>query len=168
MATEGDAGAVCDILRRSITQCCVDDHRYDSGVLERWLRNKTTDTVESWLIWPAHYPIVATVQDEVVGVGMLARPGRIVLLHVDPIRRQTGIGSALLRTLESKARKSGVSMLRVTSTLSARRFYESHGYSLVTATSAPYGAALAMAKRLGADLRARASACGCNGAAREA
>jgi GNAT superfamily N-acetyltransferase len=154
LATADDAERACEVLRRCIRECCVEDHRNDAAILEKWLRNKTPDTVASWFAWPAHYPLVATLQDEVVGIGMLCRPGRIVLLHVDPAWQLAGVGSTLLRRLEARALKSGVPALRVNSTLSARRFYEAHGYRPITMINVPYGSALAMTKRL-------ASRCGC-------
>ncbi|OWW20168.1 GNAT family N-acetyltransferase [Noviherbaspirillum denitrificans] len=162
LATAREADAACDVLRRSIQECCVEDHRNDPAVLGKWLRNKTRDTVESWFAWPAHYPLVATVGDEVVGVAMLARPGKIVLLHVDPVWRFTGIGSLLLQALEQKAQRSGVSTLRVTSTFTARGFYEAHGYEVLSKTSAAYGTALSMAKRIGGNV------CACESSRAEA
>jgi GNAT superfamily N-acetyltransferase len=47
-----------------------------------------------------YYPLVATVEGVVVGVAMLSRPGKIVLLHVDLAWRFSGIGTALLQALE--------------------------------------------------------------------
>lgn len=161
LATASEAVAACDVLRRCIQECCVEDHRNDPAILRKWLRNKTPETVESWFAWPAHYPLVATVGDEVVGVAMLSRPGKIVLLHVDPAWRHAGIGSALLKALEEKAWKSGVATLRVTSTISARRFYESHGYDMLSTTSAAWGSALSMVKRISAACTGSAGNCGC-------
>lgn len=160
LATAREAGAACEVLRRCILECCVEDHRNDPAVLAKWLGNKTPETIESWFAWPAHYPLVATVGDAVAGVAMLSRPGKIALLHVDPGRRLSGIGSALLQELERKARKSGVATLRVSSTFSARGFYESHGYDMQSTTNAAFGTALAMAKRLRAGCGHGEGACG--------
>lgn len=161
LATAREARAACEVLRRSILECCAEDHRNDPAILQKWLRNKTPETVESWFAWPAHYPLVATAGEEVTGVAMLSRPGKIVLLHVDPAWRGTGIGAALLKALEEKAQRTGAAMLRVSSTFSARRFYESHGYEFLAETSVPYGTALAMAKRFKPECAAAAESCGC-------
>lgn len=160
LATASDAGAACEVLRRCIVECCVEDHRNDPEILRKWLRNKTLETVESWFAWPAHYPLVALVENEVAGVAMLSRPGKIVLLHIDPARRLSGVGSSLLQGLEEKAQKAGVATLRVTSTFAAREFYESHGYKVLSTTNTAYGTALSMAKRIGAGCGASESACG--------
>lgn len=161
LATASEAGAACEVLRRCIRECCVEDHRNDPAILGKWLRNKTPETVESWFAWPAHYPLVALVGDEVVGVAMLSRPGKIVLLHVDPAWRFSGIGTKLLNALEQKAQKSGVTTLRVASTFTARRFYEAHGFEVLSTTSAAYGTALSMAKRITTGCAVGANACGC-------
>jgi GNAT superfamily N-acetyltransferase len=163
LATTSDASAVCEVLRRCIVECCVEDHQNDPAILGKWLSNKTPETIESWFAWPAHYPLVATVGNTVTGVAMLSRPGKIVLLYVDPGRRFSGIGSALLRELERKAKKSGVGTLRVSSTFSARGFYESHGYEIQSTTGAAYGMALAMIKSLQAGCGAGEGACGMRG-----
>jgi len=161
LATTSEAIAACEVLRRCISECCVEDHRSDPAILQKWLRNKTPETVESWFAWPAHYPLVATVGDEVVGVAMLSRPGKIVLLHVDPAWRFSGIGSLLLQALEQKATKSGVGRLRVTSTFTARRFYESHGFDVLGTKNAAYGTALSMAKRIRTYCGEGEGGCGC-------
>lgn len=53
VVTADDARAACEVLRRSILECCVDDHRNDPAILAKWLRNKTPEIVESWFVWPA-------------------------------------------------------------------------------------------------------------------
>lgn len=160
LATAREAVAACEVLRRSIA-CCTEDHRNDPLVLQKWLSNKTPETVESWFCWPAHFPLVATVDENVVGVAMLSRPGKIVLLHVDPAWRGRGIGTALLKAMEEKALRTGSATLRVSSTMSARRFYESQGFEFISNTTVPYGSALAMAKRLKPACAEGAAICGC-------
>jgi GNAT superfamily N-acetyltransferase len=149
VATVGDAAAACEVLRRSILEGCVQDHRNDPLILARWLRNKTPDIVESWFAWPAHFPLVALADDDIVGVAMLSRPGKIVLLHVSPERRFAGIGTALLQALEARAARTGAPILRLASTFSAQRFYERHGYVAGGTTNTGYGTALVMSKHLG-------------------
>lgn len=161
LATASEASAACEVLRRCIRECCVEDHQNDPTILGKWLRNKTPETVESWFAWPAHYPLVAMAGNEVVGVAMLSRPGKIVLLHVDPAWRFLGIGTRLLNALEQKAQKSGVTTLRVASTFTARRFYEAHGFEVLSMTSAAYGSALSMAKRFSAGCAVGGNACDC-------
>jgi hypothetical protein len=42
-----DALAACQVLRRSITELCISDHRNDPTILGRWLANKTPENVVS-------------------------------------------------------------------------------------------------------------------------
>jgi hypothetical protein len=42
-AVAEDAPAACQVIRRSIVELCVADHRNDPEVLARWLSNKTPD-----------------------------------------------------------------------------------------------------------------------------
>ncbi|MEO1662507.1 MAG: hypothetical protein AAFR51_16070 [Pseudomonadota bacterium] len=44
-----DGAQAISVLRQSITELCVDDHRGDPDILENWLRNKTVSTFEAWL-----------------------------------------------------------------------------------------------------------------------
>jgi GNAT superfamily N-acetyltransferase len=86
--------------------------------------------------------LVATVDDEVVGVGQLItfrhlqhRGGRcaeIESMHVDAAHRSTGVGSLLLDALVAGARARGCYRVQLTSKkqrADAHRFYERNGFS---------------------------------------
>jgi putative acetyltransferase len=65
-------------------------------------------------------------------VGTIALGGdRLRSLFVDPALQQAGIGARLVAHLEAHARKVGVSELRLSSSLTARGFYERLGYRLI-------------------------------------
>jgi len=162
LAHANDAEQACDVLRRAIVQGCVGDHCNDELILEKWLRNKIPSVVESWFAWPSHFSLVAVDGDSVVGVAMLARPGKIVLMHVDPHFRFAGIGTNLLHSLERYATGSGVATLRITSTLSAMPFYKKHGYIVTGPASAAYGPGIAMSKQMDNSPRKRKSQCSCS------
>ena len=40
VATEPDVDAACQVLRRSITELCISDHKNDEQILAGWLKNK--------------------------------------------------------------------------------------------------------------------------------
>lgn len=48
IATPGDAEQAIEIIRRSIEELCVADHRGDQDILRMWLANKTADDFRSW------------------------------------------------------------------------------------------------------------------------
>ena len=56
---------------------------------------------------------------------------RLRSLFVDPELQQAGIGARLVGHLEAHARKVGVSELKLSSSLTARGFYERLGYRLI-------------------------------------
>jgi hypothetical protein len=74
-ATVADAEEVCRVLRRSITECCVEDHGNDLQKIEAWLANKTTENVETWITAEGNYSVVMEWDGRVVGVAMLLRIG---------------------------------------------------------------------------------------------
>jgi putative acetyltransferase len=65
-------------------------------------------------------------------VGTIALGGdRLRSLFVEPGLQQAGIGARLVAHLEAHARKVGVSELKLSSSLTARGFYERLGYRLI-------------------------------------
>jgi putative acetyltransferase len=65
-------------------------------------------------------------------VGTIALGGdRLRSLFVEPGLQQAGIGARLVAHLEAHARKAGVGELKLSSSLTARGFYERLGYRLI-------------------------------------
>lgn len=65
-------------------------------------------------------------------VGTIALGGdRLRTLFVDPELQQAGIGARLVAHLEAHAPKTGVSELKLSSSLTARGFYERLGYRMI-------------------------------------
>jgi hypothetical protein len=54
-----DADAIVAILRRSITELCVDDHRHDPVMLGAWLQNKTAANARVWIEANGNFMVVA-------------------------------------------------------------------------------------------------------------
>lgn len=134
-----DAASVCSVLCRSITECCVDDHRDDAAVLSSWLGNKTPDNVTSWISSPSNYTLVAVRDGEVVGVSLLTQAGKLSLCYLVPEAMHAGIGKALLAGVESQARAWGISVLRLHSTGTAHDFFARQGYVLAGKEKSCYG-----------------------------
>jgi GNAT superfamily N-acetyltransferase len=124
-----DAASVCTVLRRSITELCSADHRDDPAILERWLANKTPETVASWIADPGRRVVVATsTTDAILGVGMATTSGVVELNYVSPDARFRGVSRAVLLALENWFREIGQRHCRLISTGTARRFYLNLGY----------------------------------------
>ena len=123
-----DAAEVCAVLRRSITELCYADHRNDPAILEKWLANKTLANVTSWIENPHGYMFLAVENGAVAGVASITSTGEITLNYVSPVARFRGVSKSLLARLEAQAVELGHSRCTLTSTVTARRLYQSAGY----------------------------------------
>lgn len=162
VAKPADAASACKVLRRSISECCAADHRNDAAVLSAWLGNKTPETVESWFLSPSNFSLVAIIDDEIVGVAMLTRAGKIVLFYVSPDVRFSGVGKALLHGLEAQAREWGLRAIQVDSTASAESFYLRNDFVAGAEKTSCFGIPVrSYSKKFAAGTYAKAAPCRC-------
>jgi GNAT superfamily N-acetyltransferase len=129
-ATLVDARDACDVVRRSISQLCFADHNDDPRRLEAWLRNKTVASTEEWLASPELFNVVACDDKGVCGFGAISRDGEVLFCYVDPRVRFQRISTMMLEELERAARSWDLRSVRLTSTLTAQRFYTNRGYNV--------------------------------------
>ena len=127
-AAPEDAAAVCLVLRRSIQECCQQDHHGDSARLDSWLGNKTPGTVGGWIASPTNHMLVAMRDGALVGVALVTQAGKLSLCYVLPEYQHCGVGKALLAGVEAKAREWGIGALSLQSTASACDFFARNGY----------------------------------------
>jgi hypothetical protein len=95
-ATLEDAPAACHVMRRSIAELCVADHRNDEAILTRWLGNKTPEIFASWIGQPDNSLLVAAEGNNILAVGSVTDAGQITLNYVSPDARFRGVSRALL------------------------------------------------------------------------
>lgn len=138
-ATPDDAITACTVLRRSILECCAQDHKNDRAVLASWLGNKTAHTIRTWLAAPVNHMLVAERDGHLVGVALLTQSGKLSLCYVLPEAQHSGVGKALLAGVEAKAREWGIGVLRLHSTAAARAFYARNGYTNAGREKSCYG-----------------------------
>jgi GNAT superfamily N-acetyltransferase len=167
-AAPEDANAACGVLRRSIQECCQQDHQNDSGKLEAWLGNKTPQTVNSWMASPSNHMLVAERDGALVGVALVTQAGKLSLCYVLPEAQHAGVGTALLAGVEAKAREWGIGVLSLKSTVAACAFYARHGYTNAGKEKTCYGLDCDLFwKKLnaapGADAAAGKRFCNCSG-----
>lgn len=134
-----DASDICRVLRRSITECCVQDHRAQPEILDSWLGNKSPENVASWIASPSNYTLVALRDGELVGIALVTQAGKLSLCYLVPEALHAGIGKAMLAGVEARAREWGISVLRLHSTSTARDFYSRNGYILAGKEKSCYG-----------------------------
>src|ERR1700730_9548986 len=90
-AVAEDAPGACQVLRRSISELCVADHRNDPTILMRWLSNKTPEIVASWIARPDNSVLVAVERDTILAVGSVTNAGEVTLNYVSPDARFRGV-----------------------------------------------------------------------------
>jgi GNAT superfamily N-acetyltransferase len=124
-----DAVAATYVLRRSIRELCVADHRGEASILDAWLANKTPDTFVEWLAQEDQAILIAEQDGVVLAVGGVRRPDEILLNYVRPEARFQGVSKALLAAMEAELAKSGATRAKLVSTETAKAFYQAAGYT---------------------------------------
>jgi GNAT superfamily N-acetyltransferase len=150
-AKRSDAEAACDVVRRSITELCTPDHQADAATLDAWLANKTPEAFAVWATSERHVALVAESNGRIAAYGLLNRAGTVALLYVAPEARLQGASRALLSEMEMRAQGLGLSALKLSSTVTALRFYERNGFLLAGPPEPGFGASKCypMVKQLG-------------------
>jgi GNAT superfamily N-acetyltransferase len=123
-----EAEAVCDVLRRSITELCLADHGGDAAALADWLANKTPENVRTWIGRPRQRLLVAVLDGRIAGCACATESGAVVLNYVLPDFRFRGVSKALLAALEDYLAEAGNAASALESTATAYRFYRAAGY----------------------------------------
>jgi GNAT superfamily N-acetyltransferase len=123
-----DAEGAVAVLCRSITELCALDHRGDPETIRRWLENKTPEAFHAWLASDDNFCVVAELQNEIVGVGLIHRSGDIRLCYLAPGLQRQGIGASIYWALEERAKVWGLDQVHLESTVGARKFYEHLGF----------------------------------------
>jgi GNAT superfamily N-acetyltransferase len=108
-------------------------------VLSTWLANKTPKNVREWITSPSRFSVVAVDGSTVCGFGMLQRDGEIQLCYLVPEVQYRGAGKLMLRALEEQAARWGLKGLFLTSTVTAKQFYERNGYVQTGEPKSVYG-----------------------------
>jgi GNAT superfamily N-acetyltransferase len=116
------------MIRRSIVELCIADHRNDPAILTQWLSDKTPEIFLSWINQPANSLLVAIEGDHILAVGSVTNAGEINLNYVSPDVRFRGVSRVMLGALEARAVDRGNVRCTLTSTETARRFYQDAGY----------------------------------------
>ena len=124
-ATPDDAEAITPVHVASIRTLCAED--YTPEQIDAWAGWKSPDKYRAAMAAGEVF-FVAEVDGRVVGFSVLfGDEVKAVYLHPDHVGR--GIGRGLLEAVEAEARANGVAELKLTSTLTSVRFYESCGFT---------------------------------------
>lgn len=138
-AVAADARAACEVIRRSIVELCIADHRNDPAIMTQWLSNKTPEIFVSWINQLANSLLVAIEGHNILAVGSVTNAGEINLNYVCPDVRFRGVSRVMLGALEARAVDRGNVRCTLTSTETARRFYQDAGYVEDGPTTGKFG-----------------------------
>lgn len=121
-----DAAAISSLILRALHEVNIRD--YGPALIAEQSRNWTVDGVVARMQNRITY--VAVDGNDIVGVaGFDGKQARTVFVRPD--RHMLGIGSLLMRTVETLAREQGLDRLSVLSSITAQGFYRRLGYGPV-------------------------------------
>lgn len=120
-----DAAATLAVFRRAVHATASRDYTAEQLAawapahidLEHWAARRATATT-----------YVAVEDDRVVGFADLVAEGHIDMAYVDPGASRRGVATALLAAVTAVARQRGIHHLTVHASLTARPFFERHGF----------------------------------------
>ena len=125
---DGDARATLDVFRRAVHGTA--RHDYSPDQLAAWAP-QDLDLGD----WAARRreagTVVAEVDGRIVGLTDLGPSGHVGMLYVDPSVARTGVASALLEDVVATATARGLRVLTTDASLTARPFFERHGFVVV-------------------------------------
>ena len=123
-ACADDAAAAWEIRNAAILSRC--QGHYPVELLAIWTDGAIT---EQFVQFVAKHFYVATIDDAVVGTGMIDRDtGQLDAIFVRPDMMRHGIGRQIMSYLEDIGRAAGLTQLTLDSTLNAAPFYRSCGF----------------------------------------
>lgn len=132
--TESDAQATLGVFLSAITETAAID--YAPEQIEAWSRPQERDIHQWNSARLSLNTFVAVSGGEVAGFSDVSESGYIDMMFVAPRFGRQGVASALLSHLQERAMADGVSELWTQASITARPFFERHGYG-VTAERHP-------------------------------
>jgi len=121
-----DLDTVIGVFLRSLREVASRD--YDARQIAAWAQVDR----EVWSRRRLDRPTwVALIDNFIAGFTDLESDGHIDMLFVDPASQRRGVASALLDTVENAARVQGLAVLNTDASITARPFFEKHGFQVV-------------------------------------
>lgn len=124
LARPADASHIRDVHVASVHTLCAKD--YTPEQLTAWT-DREPEAYRTRMDQPDGAFLVAEWGKKIVGFSSLLGE-EVLSLYVHPDHAGRGVGGALMDAIEEAARKKGVVVLRLNSSLTAVPFYEKRGY----------------------------------------
>ena len=142
-ATPADVAALSELIRRTVRRSNAGD--YAAPVVELIAANHAPDKVAQRLV--ERDVFVCLEGHRIVGtIGL--ESDRLRSLFVEPGLQGKGVGARLVAHLEAHARQAGVAELHLSSSITARGFYERLGYRMIRFDERHDGSTFLMSKML--------------------
>jgi putative acetyltransferase len=127
----GEGRVYLELLARSIRGLA--SHYYDPEVIAAWLTPTDEDTLRRFELNPqSEVRLLAEVDGQPVGIGaMIVANSELRACYVAPEACRKGVGSALVREIETVAKKYGLTHLHLHGSVNAEPFYAALGYEVV-------------------------------------
>jgi putative acetyltransferase len=121
-----DAEAHAKVHRKSVRNIASND--YNDDVIEAWASKEPEDSP----LEEQKVRFVAEEDGEIIGFSDYNKTtNELSGLYLKPEYARKGIGTKLLEKIEEDARKEGLEELWCKSTVTAKEFYEKHGYKII-------------------------------------
>lgn len=123
---EADATFLAAIFFNTIHKINAKD--YSSEQLDAWAPTSSLET-EGWMRkWEKLSPIIAVIDNEIVGFAELEDNGHIDCFYCHHEYQGCGVGSALMREIEIRTRKNKINKIFAEVSITAKPFFESKGF----------------------------------------
>ncbi|QGH68172.1 GNAT family N-acetyltransferase [Pseudactinotalea sp. HY158] len=126
---ERDSAPTLAIFLAAITRTAAAD--YTPEQVRAWARPDEREPASWHAGMAARNSFVATVGSEVAGFSDVDRHGYIDMMFVAPERQRRGVAHTLLAEAERRAREYAADELHADVSLTARPFFERHGFRVV-------------------------------------
>src|SRR5262249_31014274 len=123
-----DVLAVGALFRDTVRR--INSRDYSPEQVRAWAPDDISE--QSWADKLAgRFSLVAEIRGEIVGFGDLEGDGHLDHLYVHADHQACGVGRALLAALEAEAGQCGISRMFTEASITARPFFERHGYRVL-------------------------------------
>ncbi len=124
------AKEICQLIILSITEICAVDYNHDPQIISEWTANKTPRNIAQWIKSSSNISFIVKerINNKVLGFALMNNTGEILLNYVLPGYLHRGIGTLLLDKIDKTARQLKLNEISVTSTITAKKFYEKNGF----------------------------------------
>ena len=125
---DSDAAPTLDVFRRAIRETA--SRHYSPEQVEVWARPDID--LDGWAQKrAATETLVSTIDDVLAGFIDIDSTGHIDMLFVSPDFGHQGVATALLAAAMASAERSGITTLSVEASLTAKPFFEKHGFVVI-------------------------------------